>query len=207
MVFGSLEYPVSKSNTILYTSTRAPSMNTALVIPGGDLRWAPTTTNWRLHFVTTRSALQFSVKMLHQFIAVSLFFCFQARSSAARTLLDVARQQTADTRGVAADAASAAAEAAVKSTMARFHEQQEQLLREREARLKSYRDRSRDERTRDSYSSYSASERTPDSYSKTRTSRTGTDAVDQAKGSPGSRSYASDDLDITKGSAQDRTAR
>lgn len=136
-------------------------------------------------------------------------FAFQARSSAARTLLDVAKQQTADTRGVAAEAASAAAEAAVKSTMARFHEQQEQLLREREARLKSYRDRSRDERTRDSYSSYSASERT-DSYSRTRTSRTGTDAVDrgsQAKGSPGSRMYASDDADVSRGSGQDRTAR
>lgn len=133
----------------------------------------------------------------------------EARSSAARTLLDVARQQTVDTRGVAADAASAAAEAAVKSTMARFHEQQEQLLREREARLKSYRDQSHDERTRDSYSSYSASERTADSYSRTRTSRPGTDALDrasQAKGSPGSRTYVSDDLDISRGSQQDRTA-
>lgn len=138
--------------------------------------------------------------------------CFrsQARSSAARTLLDVAKQQTSDTRGVAAEAASAAAEAAVKSTMARFHEQQEQLMREREARWKSYRDRSRDERTRDSYTSYSASERTADSYSRNRTSRSGTDAVDrasQAKGSPGSRTYASDDADLSRGSGQDRTAR
>lgn len=94
--------------------------------------------------------------------------------------------------------------------MARFHEQQEQLLREREARLKSYRDQSHDERTRDSYSSYSASERTADSYSRTRTSRPGTDALDrasQAKGSPGSRTYVSDDLDISRGSQQDRTAR
>ena len=94
--------------------------------------------------------------------------------------------------------------------MARFHEQQEQLLREREARLKSYHDKSRDERTRDSYSSYSTSERTVDSYSRTRTSRTGTDAVDrasQAKGSPGSRTYVSEDLDISRGSLQDRTAR
>ena len=125
-------------------------------------------------------------------------------------MLDVARQQTADTRGVAADAASAAAEAAVKSTMARFHEQQEQLLREREARWRSYRDKSRDDRTRDSYSSYSARERTVDSYSRTRTSPSGTDAVDRAslaKGSPGSRTYVSDDLDISRGSGQDRTAR
>ena len=94
--------------------------------------------------------------------------------------------------------------------MARFHEKQEQLLREREARLKSYRDKSRDERTRDSYSSYSASERTVDTYSRTRTSRTGTDAVDrasQAKGSAGSRSFASDDMNISGGSGQDRTAR
>ena len=134
----------------------------------------------------------------------------QARSSAARTLLEVAKQQTADTRGIAAEAASAAAEAAVKSTMARFHEQQEQLLREREARWKSYRDRSQDERSRGSYSSYSASERTADSYSRTRTSRSETDAVDrasQSRGSPGSRTYPSDDVDASKGSGQDRTAR
>lgn len=150
------------------------------------------------------------VRYYSNFFASSLSSCFQARSSAARTLLDVARQQTADTRGVAAEAASAAAQAAVKSTMARFHEQQEQLLREREARLKSYRDKSRDERSRDSYSSYSASERTVDSYSRTRTSRSGTDALDrasQAKGSPGSRTYVSDDLDISRGSGQDRTTR
>ena len=92
--------------------------------------------------------------------------------------------------------------------MAHFHEQQEQLLREREARLKSYRDRSRDV-TRDSYSSYLTSERT-DSYSRTRTSRSGTDAVDrgsQAKGSSGSRTYNSDDVDDSRGSGQDRTVR
>ena len=94
--------------------------------------------------------------------------------------------------------------------MARFHEQQEQLLREREARLKSYRDKSRDDRTRDTYSSYSASDRTVDSYSRTRTSRSATDTVDrasQAKGSPGGRTYVSDDLDISRGSGQDRTTR
>lgn len=134
----------------------------------------------------------------------------EARSSAARTLLDVAKQQTADTRGVAAEAASAAAEAAVKTSMSRFYEQREQLLKEREARFKSYRDRSRDDwtrdRTRDSYSSYSASEHT-DSYSRTRISRSGTDAVDrgsQAKGSPGTRTYASDEF--SRGYERDKTA-
>lgn len=132
----------------------------------------------------------------------------EARSSAARTLLDVAKQQTADTRGVAAEAASAAAEAAVKSTMSRFYEQQEQLLNEREALLKSYRDRSRDERSRDSYSRYSPSERT-DSYSRTRTSRSGTDAVDRGsqakKSSPGTRTYASDEF--SRGSDRTKSER
>ncbi|RMX60147.1 hypothetical protein pdam_00010105 [Pocillopora damicornis] len=131
----------------------------------------------------------------------------EARSSAARTLLEVAKQQTVDTRGVAAEAASAAAEAAVKSSMARFHEQQEQLLREREARLKSYRDRSRDV-TRDSYSSYSTSQRS-DSYSRTRTPRSETDAVDwgsQSKGSASkSRTNVGDDVDVSRSSKQDRT--
>lgn len=91
--------------------------------------------------------------------------------------------------------------------MSRFHEQQEQLLKDREARLKSYRDRSRDERSHDSYSSYSASERT-DTYSRTRTSRSGTDAVDrgsQAKGSPGTRTNASDEF--SRASERDNTAR
>ena len=112
---------------------------------------------------------------------------------------------------MAAEAASAAAEAAVKTTMSRFYEQQEQLLKEREARFKSYRDRSRDDwtrdRTRDSYSSYSASEHT-DSYSRTRTSRSGTDAVDrgsQAKDSPGTKTYASDEF--SRGYERDKTAR
>ena len=76
--------------------------------------------------------------------------------------------------------------------------------------MKSYRDKSRDDRTRDTYSSYPASDRTVDSYSRTRTSRSATDAVDrasQAKGSPGSRTYVSDDLDISRGTEQDRTAR
>lgn len=137
-----------------------------------------------------------------------LSLTFQARSSAARTLLEVAKQQTVDTRGVAAEAASAAAEAAVKSSMARFHEQQE-LLREREARLKSYRDRSRDV-TRDSYSSYSTSQRS-DSYSRTRTPRSETDAVDwgsQSKGSASkSRTNVGDDVDVSRSSKQDRTVR
>ena len=134
---------------------------------------------------------------------------FQARSSAARTLLEVAKQQTVDTRGVAAEAASAAAEAAVKSSMSRFHEQQEQLLRERGTRLKSYRDRSRDV-TRDSYSSYSTSQRS-DSYSRTRTSRSGTDAVDresQSKGSASkSRTNVGDDVDVSRSSERDGTVR
>lgn len=130
----------------------------------------------------------------------------EARSSAARTLLEVAKQQTADTRGVAAEAASAAAEAAVRSTMSRFYEQQEQLQKEREERLKSYRDRSRDDRSRDSYSQYSTSDHT-DSYSRSRTSRSGTDAVERAsdaKSSPVTRTYASDD--VSRGSDHDKTA-
>lgn len=149
--------------------------------------------------------MMFHITFMLSFLSLS----FQARSSAARTLLEVAKQQTVDTRGVAAEAASAAAEAAVKSSMARFHEQQEQLLREREARLKSYRDRSRDV-TRDSYSSYSTSQRS-DSYSRTRTPRSETDAVDwgsQSKGSASkSRTNVGDDVDVSRSSKQDRTVR
>lgn len=131
----------------------------------------------------------------------------EARASAARTLLDVANQQTVDARGVASEAASAAAEVAVRSTMSRFYEQQDQLVKEREARLNSYQDRSRDERSRDSYSRYSSSERS-DSHSRTRTSRSGTDAVDrgsQAKSSPGTRTFASDEF--SRGSDRETTAR
>lgn len=149
--------------------------------------------------------MMFHITFMLSFLSLT----FQARSSAARTLLEVAKQQTVDTRGVAAEAASAAAEAAVKSSMARFHEQQEQLLREREARLKSYRDRSRDV-TRDSYSSYSTSQRS-DSYSRTRTPRSETDAVDwgsQSKGSPSkNRTNVGDDVDVSRSSKQDRTVR
>lgn len=152
--------------------------------------------------------MMFHITFMLSFLSLT----FQARSSAARTLLEVAKQQTVDTRGVAAEAASAAAEAAVKSSMARFHEQQEQLLREREARLKSYRDRSRDV-TRDSYSSYSSysTSQRSDSYSRTRTPRSETDAVDwgsQSKGSASkSRTNVGDDVDVSRSSKQDRTVR
>ena len=91
--------------------------------------------------------------------------------------------------------------------MSRFYEQQEQLFKEREARLKSYSDRSRNERSRDSYSSYSKSEHT-DSYSRTRSSRSGTDAMDRgspARSTVGTRTYASDEF--SRASDRDKTAR